>query len=182
MILPTDNSGVFMKRNKQLDYPLLGFFGIVFFFLYILQYTDGVFAKDGAFPQLMLPCVVFVAMFFGDGAGAVFGIVAGSFLDAITAGTVCYNSVILLLLGYTTGLAVEFFINNNFRSAVLVTLATTAVYYFGRWVSLGFNAEVFRERIASSWFLTVIYAVPIYLFIYLTVKFRKKQLLKNSNK
>lgn len=171
-----------MKRNKQCDYPLLSFIGVVFFAVYILQYTDGVFETYGVFPQLMLPCVVFSAMFFGDGIGAVFGFVAGALVDAVGAGTICYNTIILMLLGYAFGIAVKVIINNNFRSAVIAIIAACAVYYFGRWCSLGLSYEVFRLRIAPSCFLTLIYSVPIYLFIYFSVRFRKKQLLKNSGK
>ena len=169
-----------MKRSKEYDYPLLCAIGCIFFIIYILQYTDGVFSKSGIFPQLMLSCTVFSAMFFGDGVGAAFGFVAGALVDAVSAGAICFNTIIMMLLGYVCGLSVKFLINNNFRSAVLVSVATSFIYYFCKWCNLGFGTLCFKEQIAPSCFLTILFSAPIYVIIYFAVRIRKRQLLKRK--
>ncbi len=81
-----------------------------FFIIYILQYTDGVFSKSGIFfLSLCFRVLYFSAMFFGDGVGAAFGFVAGALVDAVSAGAICFNTIIMMLLGYVCGLSVKFF-------------------------------------------------------------------------
>ena len=59
-----------MKQRNSYDYPLLIVFGFIFFFIYIIQYTDGVSRESaGSIPQLMLPAAIFCGMYWDDKIG-----------------------------------------------------------------------------------------------------------------
>ncbi len=165
-----------MKQRNSYDYPLLGVFGIIFFIIYILQYTDGVFKSTGVIPQLMLPIAVFCGMYWDDRLGAVFGFILGSCVDAVSANTICYNSIMLMLIGYFSGVLATKLINNNFRASIIMSLGSSLIYYFGYWCVSGFNPQYMSQVYVKVVFLTVLYAVPLYWGMKLIINLRKKTL------
>ena len=170
-----------MKRKISYDYPLMSLCGIVFFIIYIFQYTDNILGSGtGAFPQLMLGASLFSGMFFGDKYGAVFGFFLGTFVDAVSADTLCYNGIIMMLIGYFAGVAVQRLINNNFRSAILLILISSVIYYFGIWSMMHFSTAVLKTFIFRSVFLTVLFSLPIYAMLSIATMLRKKQLMKRG--
>ncbi len=169
-----------MKRNKALDYPLIVAVSIVYFVIYVIQYTDGVFPKNLYFPQLMLPAALFSGMFFGDRVGAVFGFFIGTAVDAVAADTICYNGIFMLLAGYFGGVLVQFVINNNFRASLIVSSISTLLYYFGLWVINRFDIPTLTLCYIPAFFSTVFFSVFLYFLLLLFFKIRKKQLLNKN--
>lgn len=170
-----------MKRRSSNDYPLMAFCGIIFFLLYIFQYTDNIIGSgSGTFPQLMLGASLFSGMFFGDKYGAIFGFFLGTFVDAVSAETLCYNGIMMMLIGYFGGVAVQRLINNNFRSAILLIFISATIYYFGIWSIMHFSVVRLKTEIFRSLFLTVLFSLPIYALLHFAVKLRKKQLIKRG--
>lgn len=166
-----------MKQRNSYDYPLLIVFGFIFFFIYIIQYTDGSSQESvGSFPQLMLPAVVFCGMFWDDKVGAVFGLVFGSLVDAVGANTICYNSIILMLLGYLSGVLITKIINNNFRASIIMTLGSALIYYFGYWCVSGFNSDYLSQYYIKLVFLTVVFSIPLYWGMKIIISIRRKML------
>lgn len=174
------NKGDIMKRNKEIDYPFVALIGVIYLVIYIVQYTDGIFEKNLAFPQLMLPAVIFSGMFFGDRIGAIFGFFVGAAVDAVSANVICYNCIIMLLVGYFSGILVELLINNNFRSALILSAGFSLLYYFGLWIINGFGSKTFRLSIFPSYISTVFFSLFFYIGFYFLMKLRKKQ-LQNRN-
>lgn len=169
-----------MKKSKALDYPFIVFIAIVYLIIYIVQYTDGVFDKNLYFPQLMLPATLFTGMFLGDRVGAIFGFFIGTAVDAVSAETICYNGIFMLLVGYFVGVLVQFVLNNNFRSALIVSSALTLLYYFGLWVINDFDKPTLTLCYIPSYFITVFSSIILYLSWLLFLKIRKRQ-LQNKN-
>lgn len=169
-----------MNKNKILDYPLLVFIAVIYLIMYIVQYTDGVFEKDLGFPQLMLPASIFIGMYFGDKLGAVYGFFIGAAVDAVSANVICYNTIFMLLAGYFSGVLVQFIINNNFRSSIIVSIFFSLIYYFGMWIINGFDKLTLSLNLIPSFFSTVFFSLILYLLLGLLIKFRKKQ-LSNRN-
>lgn len=169
-----------MKKSKALDYPFIVFIAIVYLIIYIIQYTDGVFEKNLYFPQLMLPAALFSGMFLGDRVGAIFGFLIGTAVDAVSAETICYNGIFMLLAGFFGGVLVQFVINNNFRSALIVSSALTLLYYFGLWVINDFDKATLTLCYIPSYFITVFSSVILYLAWVLFLRIRKRQLINKN--
>ena len=166
-----------MKQRNSYDYPLLIVFGFIFFFIYIIQYTDGVSRESaGSIPQLMLPAAIFCGMYWDDKIGAIFGLVLGSLVDAVSANTICYNSIILMLMGYISGVLITKIINNNFRASLILTLGSALVYYFGYWCINGFKPQYLSQYYIKLVFLTVVASIPLYWGMKLIIGIRKKML------
>lgn len=166
-----------MKQKNNYDYPLLIVLGLIFFLIYIIQYTEGIAKSSvGEVPQLMLPIVVFCGMYWDDKVGAVFGFLLGSCVDAISANVICYNSIVLMLIGYFTGVLITTVINNNFRASLLMSFGWSLIYYFGYWCIGGFSSHYLSDRYLKAVFLTVVFSVPLYWGMKLIIGIRKRML------
>lgn len=165
-----------MKQRNSYDYPLLCVFGVIFFFIYILQYTDGILNSNGTAPQFMLPVAIFCGMYWDDRVGAVFGFIFGSFVDAVSANTICYNSIMLMLIGYFSGVLATNLINNNFRASIIMSFGFSLIYYFGIWGVNGFNPQYMSQSYIKVVFLTAVFGVPLYWGMKLIIILRKKNL------
>lgn len=165
-----------MKQRESYDLPLLAVFGAMFFLIYIIQYTDGIFSANRSMPQLMLPIVVFCGMYWDDRIGAIFGFLLGSCVDAVAADTICYNAISLMLIGYVSGLLIEKIINNNFRASMLLILGFSLIYYFGCWCVSGFSVGYISKIYFELVFNTVIFSIPLYWFMRWIINLRKKTL------
>ena len=165
-----------MKQRDSYDLPLLVIFGVVFFLIYIIQYTAGIFREDGIFPQLMLPIVVFCGMYWDDRIGAIFGFLLGSCVDAVAADSICYNTISLMLIGYISGLLITKIINNNFRASLLLILVFSLIYYFGIWCISGFVAGYVSNIYPKIIFNTILFSIPTYWCMRWIINLRKKSL------
>ena len=165
-----------MKQRDSYDLPLLVVFGVIFFLIYVVQYTDGVFGAVGTIPQFMLPIVIFCGMYWDDRVGAIFGFLLGSCVDAVAAETICFNTIFLMLIGYISGLLISKIINNNFRASLLLTLVFSLIYYFGCWCisdfSVGYMIDIYPKII----FNTILFSIPLYWGMKWIIKLRKKSL------
>ena len=154
-------------------------FGVIFFLVYIIQYTDGIFrVGSGVFPQIMLPITVYCGMFWDDKIGAIYGFLLGSLVDAVSANTICYNSIMLMLIGYSSGLLITHIINNNFRSSLILSLAYSVIYYFGCWCISGFSSDYILRIYPKVILYTLFISIPVYLGIKLIINLRKKSFSK----
>ena len=169
-----------MKKNKELDYPLLTFFGILFFIIYIVFYTDGATENYGAVPQMLLIATVFSGMFWGDKIGAIFGFLIGAALDAVAINTTCFNSITCMLIGYFCGVAIERIINNNFKASLIVITLVCIIYNVLKCVFGIISMAFLLNKVPYIIFLTVMYSIPVYWAMHFIIILRKKQLLKRK--
>ena len=165
-----------MKQRDSYDLPLLLVFGAIFFFIYIIQYTDGIFSHTQTVPQFMLPIVVFCGMYWDDKIGAIFGFLLGSCVDAVAANTICYNTISLMLIGYVSGILIDKIINNNFRASLLLTLAFSLIYYFGLWCIDDFSKGYITNVYFKIIFNTMLISIPMYWGMKSIINLRKRSL------
>lgn len=167
-----------MKKNYMKDYTAYAVCGILFFLLYIIQYSD-ILSPQAArgFPQFMLIATVFSGMFWKDKSGAIFGFFAGAMVDAVSSDVVCFNTIFMLLCGYLSGVLVEKIVNNNFRAAFIMMLTGAVIYYFFKWMILGFDTHIFKTVIFRSVVLTMLFSIPLYGFMFLV----NNKLFKQQN-
>lgn len=74
----------------------------------------------GARPLLVVPTVVFIAMFTGPIGGAAAGIAGGLLWDLYSDRLLGFNAIVLLIICCACGLLVRLLIRNNLLSAMLL--------------------------------------------------------------
>ncbi len=84
---------------------------------------------------LILPLTVYAGYYFGEYFGAVFGLIVGAVTDAF-ASTLCFNTVILTVCGFTAGLLVTRLFNRNLSAAVVMNSVGGFAYFFLKWLVL----------------------------------------------
>ncbi|MGI6269600.1 MAG: rod shape-determining protein MreD [Candidatus Howiella sp.] len=147
----------------------LAFCGVFLFLLFTLQYSGHLPRLHGAAPfNLMLPAVVFAGMFFGPWEGALIGLAAGIFSDAISAGATGFNTIAFFLIGCAAGLFIQHLFNNTAVAAVLLSAGASLLFetarYLFTYIVIGYANTGFyytRYSLASA-FLTTLLAIPIY--------------------
>lgn len=107
--------------NKKLRYRMLHYSlcGLLFFAAFILQSTPG-FLEVGSFkPLLLAGCVVSVAIFEQEYAGALFGAFAGALCDLGANTYFGFNAMMFMFCGLAVGLLCEYLTQRNLRNCVL---------------------------------------------------------------
>ena len=84
---------------------------------------------------LMLPAVIYAGYYFGDTMGGIIGFVVGALTD-VYASTLCYNTIILAIMGFVCGFITNHYFNKNFSAAVVLNAICAAVYFFLKWLLL----------------------------------------------
>ncbi len=156
-------------EEKPRQTRALAFCGVFLFLLFTLQYSGHLPRLHGAVPfNLLLPAVVFAGMFFGPWSGALLGLAAGVFADAISAGATGFNSVAFFLIGCAAGLFIQHLLGNTAVAALLLSagaalLFETARYLF-TYIVIGYANTGFYyvQYSLVSAALTTLLALPIY--------------------
>ena len=170
-----------ISRERSKNYLGYAVFGLISFVLYFIQYTKGYNLKIGnATAVLLVPIAIFVAVFFREWVGALFGLAIGTLMDITTSGSSCFNAIALMLIGCTVGLLITYWINNNFLSALFLDFAFVFIYFFSKWLFLiflsekAFAAEYLLKYILPSALLTFFVGIPIYIVMRYIMKIIKR--------
>lgn len=135
----------------------------------VLQFTPHLFpAVGGIGPLLLIPAAVCVAMFEGETAGAVFGIVAGILWDSQGTMVFGFDALFLLVFCLFISLLVKYIFRNTLLSALLFSLVSTVLLEFLSWFffrSLFGDTDIvyaMRQIILPTVLYTVPFTVPFY--------------------
>lgn len=157
------------KSRNYVHYAVLGLLCLV---LFLIQYTDGVLPKvGGASAVILVPVVVFAAMFLREWEGAITGLIIGVLMDITTSGSTCFNAVVLMLIGCSAGLLITYVVNNNLLAALVMSIGFTGFYFIIKWVFiciLGYTDAPFLYLIKHtlpSVVYTFILSIPLYLIM-----------------
>lgn len=85
-------------------------------------------------PTPLVLAVVCVAMLEGPAVGSVMGVVAGLLWDLYSSRVFGYYGLMLLGMGLTVGLLVQWLLRTNFLSAMLLCVSGVAVYSLLDWL------------------------------------------------
>ena len=109
---------------------------ILIFFLPLVFYYSGILTLSikGATPLLILPILTAFSFFHTPLTCALTGLACGIFMDACALGSFCFNAILLLLLGVFVSLASSNLFNKNIRSAMVLSLITSAIYFILLWI------------------------------------------------
>lgn len=123
-----------MKKIKH-NQNFFAVIGIGAVLLYLLSST-GILTLEikNATPLLLLPLIVSVAMAAREWVGLVFGGFCGIMLDITAAQSYFFNFLTLAVIGCACGLVCSYLVNNNFYSALLLSLSSSASYFIIHWL------------------------------------------------
>lgn len=152
-------------------------FGIISFILYFIQYTKGYNLKIGnATAVLLVPVIVFIATFYREWTGALFGLAVGTLMDITTSGSTCFNAIALMLIGCAAGLLITYWLNNNLLSALFLDFVFVFIYFISKWLFLQFFSgqsyavQYLLQYNLPSAFLTFAAGIPIYIIMRYIIK------------
>ncbi len=156
------------KKHSYLHYTVLG---VLFLFLFLIQYTGLFPPVYGARPLLLVSATIAAAMFLRQWAGAVFGLVAGMLMDAVVGGAGCFNTVVLLIFGCVSGLLITCLFNNTLGVSFLFQAGLLLLYVTLRWLIYyllpGYDdaGYLFLKYGLGEFVYTFVLSIPLYLLI-----------------
>lgn len=124
--------------NNKLRYSVCYYSlcGLIFFLAYLLQSIPGFLELgDGYKPLLLVGCVVSVAIFEKEYAGALFGVFAGALCDLNANTYFGFNAMMFMACGLAVGLLCEYLTQRNLRNcvcfaAVFLVLLCSVNFFF----------------------------------------------------
>lgn len=149
-----------MQTKKR--HPWINFISFLLFFLaFIFNYTDIInISIKNAEPLIILPLLTAFSMFGGVGVSAAVGLITGIFMDSCASGAVCFNAAVLMLSAVAVSLLSERLFNRNIRSAVLLCVLVSLVYFLLRWAVF----EAFTAGAQDNLTYLLSYAFPSMLY------------------
>lgn len=156
------------KYNSSVYYILaFGCFGI-----FILQRIEGFSLKIGtAVPVLLIPAVISIACFLREWTGFWFGLFCGIALDTVTNGTSCFNTFLLIIIGFFSGIAFHYIINRNIKSVLIVSALSSIIYFTLKWFFLtvltndsSATTILLKYELPSALY-TIIFIVPFFFSV-----------------
>ncbi len=123
-----------MRRDRFKKLSAYTVFGGLFLVFYFLQYTGLLPTIGGLAAAPLVPLVVLVALQYREWQGALVGLVAGCLMDVMGAGSACFNTLSLFLLGCLAGILVKYYVNNHTLSAVALLVLFSLLYFVAKWL------------------------------------------------
>ncbi len=123
-----------MRRDRFKKLSAYTVFGGLFLVFYFLQYTGLLPAIGAANAAPLVPLTVLVALQYREWQGALFGLIAGCLMDIMGAGSACFNTLSLFLLGCLAGILVKYYVNSNTLSAVALLALFSLLYFLAKWL------------------------------------------------
>ena len=110
-------------------------YGLLALLIMLLQTAPNVFPTIGyARPVPLVLFVVCVALFEGARIGGIVGLVAGLLWDVYSFRLYGYDALILMAIGITVGLLVQWLLRANFLSAMLLCVGGVCAQAFFEWL------------------------------------------------
>lgn len=149
--------------------------------LFLLHYTDILnISVFGARPMILLPFLVALSMYREELHSAVAGGLVGIFSDSVASGASCFNTILFFLLCFLTALATHYLLNNNLKTAIMLAVVWSLIYYFFRWLLFfaftgsANSIEYLMQYAIPSVIYTAVFILPLYYWQRFIFRFRTK--------
>lgn len=143
-------------------------YSLILFVAFIFQTTVDLFQVFGVKPIWILPVILFIAIFEGEWAGAIFGVVGGLFWDTAANKLLGFNAIILLVLTVCAALLSMYLIKVNLWNSLLVILVAALLQGFADYVFCyliwghGGTHLILLKKILPTVIYTTVAAVPVF--------------------
>lgn len=122
-------------NSKKKSQNIIFFESLFCLLFFILQYSVLPILKIGnATPVLLLNFTVLCGYYFGFSHGAVFGAISGLLMDSVTNGSVCFFTVLLLIIGLASGILKTYYLNFNLPAAIALGVGFNIVFFVFKWL------------------------------------------------
>lgn len=129
----------------------------------LLQYSPYAFYKiSTAVPVFAVGLTCAVAAFFGEWHGAAWGALAGVCMDALSADSVCFHTLTLMVVGLVCGILMSHLLNSNYRACLVLCFIASAIFFVSDWF---FNYLLTRQE---HWVFLLKHAIPSAVYTALT--------------
>ncbi len=144
---------------------------IVLFGLFFLLHYNGIFTIKllKATPMLLIPMLITFCMFNEELTSVLVGLVTGIFIDSVSIGGSYLHTILFFLISLAASLSAHYLLNNNFRTALLMSILASLLYFTARWLffyAIGENiidsANYLLQYALPSVIYTNIFTVPLY--------------------
>ncbi len=158
-------------RVKHKNYTVAVINSIMLLIICVVQYFPTPLLNIGfAVPVLAVGFVTAVATFYGEVQGAFWGIISGMLSDALSSTHICFNTIVLALIGLTVGLLMTHMLNLNRLSLCILSIGSAFVYFFAHWLIFYVftDSEALRYltvHAAPSVIYTALFGI-VFIFIY----------------
>lgn len=158
---------------KKKRHPVIAILSFALFFFAIFFYGCGIDISIGhAYPFIILAVLTAYSVFTKISHAAVAGLISGAFIDSVSTGSYCFNSIMLLILSVGACLLSANVFNKNVKAVTTLCFLSTVVYYVFYWlVFIVFslkgneNMEYLLDYALPSALYTAIFVIPLY-FLY----------------
>ena len=160
-----------LTKSKKISIAFLKF---LLFTVCILLFGSSVIdlSIKTAYPFIVLALLVASAVFSKLSHCAFAGFICGAFVDSITSGTYCFNTITLMLLAVAACLFSDNVFNKNLKATITLCFICTFVYYLCYWllfirpaISTTANPQYILQYAIPSSLYTTVFVIPFY-FIY----------------
>ena len=134
-----------------------------------LRYSSVATFKIGnATPVVLLPLVVAIAMFFGDNASILAGLLSGILMDGFSSDSSCFNTLFFVVMSAICNLLSNLFLNRNIKAAVYLSALVSTLYFFVKYLvffvfrGISVNYDYFMLYLIPSLVYTAIFIIPFY--------------------
>ncbi len=104
-------------------------------FLFLLDSTGILIPRFGrATALLLLPLLTAIAMAAREWIGLLFGMGFGLLLDTVGSEALCFNTIMLFIIGCLCGLLCSYFVNDNIFAAIVLSFFSNLFYFVVRWL------------------------------------------------
>lgn len=145
-------------------------FNAVLFFVVTMMYCSGAIPLTikNATPFTVLPLLVGYSIFSTVGKSAAIGLACGVCVDAVASKVFSFNAIVLMLTATFICLFANNFFNKNIKSAFVMSLITSVIYFFLNWAFL-YTSSTAKENITylfsyslPSALYTALLIIPIF--------------------
>ncbi len=124
-----------MKNNRTNSLNCGVWYTLLFLLLYLVTYTEILSLRIGnATPIPLIAATVVVAFYHGTWVGFTAGLLTGIFMDAVASGTVCFNTIIMMIIGCVAGALTTYMMNKNIFSVGILSIGSCLLYFICRWL------------------------------------------------
>jgi len=144
---------------------------LLLFFVCILLYgtTQIDLSIMNAYPFVLLALLVSYSVFADLAFAAVAGLVSGAFVDSVSSGGHCFNSIVFMYIGVSVYLLANNVFNKNLKAVITLCFLSALAYYILYWITfVAFslnsteNSHFLLRYIIPSAVYTTVFIFPFY--------------------
>ncbi len=144
--------------SKNFKKALITLFNIIVFYIfssfhYSLAFSFKLFNVSAT---LVIPLLVAFSIYHSPIASAMAGMLSGFIMDAFASDSICFNAIVLLIIGTFVSVTSSTLFNKNIPSAAVISLLSSVFYFLTHWAFF----HTLREGITQALSFLLTHSLP----------------------